>query len=272
MMLQPYGALFAGCVAGTVATLGYQVVQPALDDRLNINDSCGVHNLHGMPGVLGGLLSVLAVWLATPEIYGPALYLIVGNMAPEEGTEALAKAQAELPSVEAGPGYTASHQAGIQMTVLGISLAVSVIGGLITGIIINIPFLTSTMHDGELYDDFQFFDGVDESEPYSKDLLTPEPPPESRRVSFAPTYNGKDSTMSTELNDRRSSMVSNGDLAEYYRRVSALSYQANYNSQHPSPDNIGLPNAPTAESVYGSQAEHLNYGYEQDGQYPQQHY
>ena len=24
------------------------------------------------------------------------------------------------------------------------------------------------MHDGELYDDFQFFDGVDESEPYSK--------------------------------------------------------------------------------------------------------
>ena len=37
------------------------------------------------------------------------------------------------------------------------------------------------MHDGELYDDFQFFDGVDESEPLSKDLLTP---PGSRRVSF----------------------------------------------------------------------------------------
>ena len=26
-----------------------QVVQPALDDNLNINDSCGVHNLHGPP-------------------------------------------------------------------------------------------------------------------------------------------------------------------------------------------------------------------------------
>ena len=25
------------------------------------------------------------------QIYGPALYLIVGNMAPEEGTEALAE-------------------------------------------------------------------------------------------------------------------------------------------------------------------------------------
>ena len=33
-------------------------------------------------------------------------------------------------------------QTGIQLTVLGISLAVSIIGGLITGIIINIPFIT----------------------------------------------------------------------------------------------------------------------------------
>ena len=54
-------------------------------------------DLHpGMPGILGGLLSVLGVWLATPEIYGPALYLIVGNMAPEEGTEALAKVVSAL--------------------------------------------------------------------------------------------------------------------------------------------------------------------------------
>ena len=56
-------------------------------------------DLHpGMPGILGGLLSVLGVWLATPEIYGPALYLIVGNMAPEEGTEALAKVVSALSS------------------------------------------------------------------------------------------------------------------------------------------------------------------------------
>ena len=39
---------------------------------------------------------MLGVWLATPEIYGPALYLIVGNMAPEEGTEALAKVVSAL--------------------------------------------------------------------------------------------------------------------------------------------------------------------------------
>ena len=38
----------------------------------------------------------------------------------------------------------------------------------------------------------------------------------------------------------------------------------------PSLPGIGLPNAPTAESVYGSQ----NYGYDgyEESQYPQQHY
>ena len=50
-------------------------------------------------------------------------------------------------------------------------------------IMILITTQTSTMHDGELYDDWQFFDGVDEAEPLSKDLLTP---PGSRRVSFLP--------------------------------------------------------------------------------------
>ena len=37
-------------------------------------------------------------------------------------------------------------------------------------------------------------------------------------VSFAPTVDGSAPTAnSTELNDRRSSMVSNGELADYYR-------------------------------------------------------
>ena len=43
-----------------------------------------------------------------------------------------------------------------------------------------------------------------------------------------------------------------------------------YSPYAPSLPGIGLPNAPTAESVYGSQ----NYGYDgyEESQYPQQHY
>ena len=44
---------------------------------------------------------------------------------------------------------------------------------IISIITINTIIITSTMRDGEMYDDWQFFDGVDEAEPLSKDLLTP---------------------------------------------------------------------------------------------------
>ena len=226
LMLQPYTALLAGCLAGTVSTLGYQVLQGKLFDWFNLHDSCGVHNLHGMPGVLGGLLSAVFCYMADSATYGPALYVIMGNLAPEEGQEVLAEAQAALPGqVEAGPGHTASYQATIQLTALGITLAVAIVGGLVTGIVINIPFLTSAMNDTELFDDFQFWEGPEEAEP--KAIISPKPSVHnSRHPSMVPD---------TTVADRRSSLpaAGNGELAEHYRRLSAICY---HQSQH-EPDN-----------------------------------
>ncbi len=42
-----------------------------LFDKIKLHDTCGVHNLHGIPGVISGLASVLVCALATEEIYGP---------------------------------------------------------------------------------------------------------------------------------------------------------------------------------------------------------
>ncbi len=70
MLVQPYGAVVAGSLAGVVATAGYQVLQGLLLDKLNLHDSCGVNNLHGMPAVIGGLFSVLMASLAKKEDYG----------------------------------------------------------------------------------------------------------------------------------------------------------------------------------------------------------
>jgi ammonium transporter Rh len=50
-----------GLVAGAICVVGYAVVQPKLQRVLGIVDTCGVHNLHGMPGLLGGLAVVLVV-------------------------------------------------------------------------------------------------------------------------------------------------------------------------------------------------------------------
>ncbi|XP_037587817.1 ammonium transporter Rh type B isoform X2 [Cebus imitator] len=73
MMLTPFGSLAAGFLAGTVSTLGYKFFTPILELKFKVQDTCGVHNLHGMPGVLGALLGVLVAGLATREAYGDGL-------------------------------------------------------------------------------------------------------------------------------------------------------------------------------------------------------
>lgn len=37
--------------------------------NMGIHDTCGVHNLHGLPGLFGGLLSVLLAGIATKTKY-----------------------------------------------------------------------------------------------------------------------------------------------------------------------------------------------------------
>jgi ammonium transporter Rh len=52
-----------GVCAGILSTVGYVFITPALEKRIGLKDTCGVHNLHGMPGVLGGLVAALVAWL-----------------------------------------------------------------------------------------------------------------------------------------------------------------------------------------------------------------
>jgi ammonium transporter Rh len=55
------GAFGLGLAAGALCVAGYMLVQPRLQNALGIVDTCGVHNLHGMPGLLGGLLAIAVV-------------------------------------------------------------------------------------------------------------------------------------------------------------------------------------------------------------------
>jgi hypothetical protein len=64
------GALFIGSIAGAFSTIGFTIVQPLLEERMNLFDTCGVHNLHGMPGVLGGIASVISAYFASELLYG----------------------------------------------------------------------------------------------------------------------------------------------------------------------------------------------------------
>jgi len=73
-IVTPWVALLIGALAGTLCVVGYWVVQPALRKLLKVVDTCGVHNLHGMPGILGGLVAAFAVpSAARAEIAGIAI-------------------------------------------------------------------------------------------------------------------------------------------------------------------------------------------------------
>ena len=68
-----WGALLIGGLAGIVSVLGYVYVMHFLEESLGICDTCGVHNLHGMPGVLGAIASVVGAAVASRNEYGDGL-------------------------------------------------------------------------------------------------------------------------------------------------------------------------------------------------------
>ncbi|XP_070252089.1 ammonium transporter Rh type B [Myotis yumanensis] len=121
MMLTPFGALAAGFLAGTVSTLGYKFFTPVLESKFKVQDTCGVHNLHGMPGVLGALLGVLVTGLATRDTYGDGL-------------------QSVFPRIAEGQ-RSATAQAMYQLLALFVTLTVAAVGGGIGGCLLKLPFL-----------------------------------------------------------------------------------------------------------------------------------
>ena len=54
----PGWSMLIGLVAGMISVVGYTIIQPRLQKATGGVDTCGVHNLHGMTGVLGGLIAV----------------------------------------------------------------------------------------------------------------------------------------------------------------------------------------------------------------------
>jgi ammonium transporter Rh len=57
--IHPAVALFVGMLAGSVAAFGAQKLQAHLESKHLLHDTCGVHNLHGLPSIIGGIASVI---------------------------------------------------------------------------------------------------------------------------------------------------------------------------------------------------------------------
>eukprot|EP01087_Luapelamoeba_hula_P014629 TRINITY_DN4325_c0_g1_i1.p1 TRINITY_DN4325_c0_g1~~TRINITY_DN4325_c0_g1_i1.p1 ORF type:complete len:536 (-),score=83.66 TRINITY_DN4325_c0_g1_i1:37-1644(-) len=116
-------AIACGLVAGAVSVLGYRFLTPLLSQRLGMQDICGVHNLHGIPGVLGAILSVFAT-------------AGLGQHEPE---------RSEFPH--------GAQQAGYQTAAIAITFGIAVAGGLLSGAIIWLIDLWSPVPRDDLFND-----------------------------------------------------------------------------------------------------------------------
>lgn len=122
-------ALMIGSLGGMLSVVGFHKVGPYLKTQWGIHDTCGVNSLHGMPGILGGLLGAVSAGTIGSTAYGDATASIFPAM---------------------GNGRTAGQQAGFQLAALFTSIGISVLGGLCTGWVTScLPMIPEEFTDFE---------------------------------------------------------------------------------------------------------------------------
>jgi len=131
LVIHPSVAILIGSLAGFVSVVGFTFVQPFVERVLGLHDTCGVHNLHGMPGILGAIAAVIAAAVADDDLYG----------CREDSADGVAELGC-MNAKDSGQLYdiypnrltrTPSKQAWLQLAYLVITLAIAISSGFVTG-------------------------------------------------------------------------------------------------------------------------------------------
>lgn len=75
-----HSAAACGFCAGVLSCWGYTVLSPKLASGLKIHDTCGVNNLHGMPGIAGAVLAAVVVAVQGVGDAGPQIYALLASI------------------------------------------------------------------------------------------------------------------------------------------------------------------------------------------------
>eukprot|EP00298_Acanthocystis_sp_HF-20_P003023 c13401_g1_i1.p1 GENE.c13401_g1_i1~~c13401_g1_i1.p1 ORF type:complete len:441 (+),score=177.45 c13401_g1_i1:20-1342(+) len=159
MEIRPWGALCVGFFAAACSTYGFNRIQPILETKFRLYDTCGVHNLHGMPGIIGGIAGAIASSVATYDVYGDSLGLIYPFRAPSD------EATAGALGLSAGHDRKASEQAMAQFATLCTTLVLAIASGSFTGYVIRHPFFDCP---NKLFDDTSYWHVEPEEENKNK--------------------------------------------------------------------------------------------------------
>ncbi|NWX63120.1 RHBG protein, partial [Promerops cafer] len=130
MAMPPVAALALGSLSAVVCVLGFRFLTPLLRRKLTLLDQCGIHNLHGLPGILGAAASVVAILVASKDTSGSQ---------PSQLSPAGDNASEVVEGQWGGRGV--GGQALCQAAGLAVAVGASLLAGLLTGAALRLPCL-----------------------------------------------------------------------------------------------------------------------------------
>lgn len=151
ILAEPHSAIIVGAVAGTISVLGYKYLTPFLARRWNIHDTCGVNNLHGLPGLLAGLTSIIVAAVVSTDSHSESMYSIYHARVPRANTTEFLGLNASV-TFKPGSGRSAGEQAMFQLWALLATVSIAITGGVITGFLLRLKCFDPVEVHG-LFDD-----------------------------------------------------------------------------------------------------------------------
>lgn len=152
MALPPVAALALGSLSAVACILGFRFLTPLLARKLTLQDQCGIHNLHGLPSILGAVASAVAILVAPEDASGSHF----SQMSPVGGNAS-----------EAAGGWGedrgAGEQALFQVAGLAVAIGGSLLAGLLTGAALRLPCLAQPPEQ-LCFDDSLYFKIQDQAE------------------------------------------------------------------------------------------------------------
>lgn len=137
MIIQPWGAILIGTVAGVISVVGYTYLTPFLSKHFHLHDTCGVNNLHGMPALVAGTAGIIAAQLASQDNYHASL-----------------KSVFEAYNMEY---RTPTKQAVYQMIAIFVTLGIAMVSGAITGFIVRQKLFDPPTRE-QMFDDQSYWE------------------------------------------------------------------------------------------------------------------
>jgi len=119
ILLYPGWALLIGAVAGIISCWGFEKLGGILEAKYGIYDTCGVNNLHGIPGVIGGLVGALITAFSSEDDFNDLPGEFWSGMKADDDDRSF------------------GTQAGFQFLALVVTLAIAIVSGYLTGKVIT---------------------------------------------------------------------------------------------------------------------------------------